>query len=190
MGAFDYLCAMQNEKPHIHSFVYSESVVVLVKAANETATFFEKLQGTEGKAFISEAIVHLSSVYASILKTGQTEPVDDSAGEPAVNEQEWASIFHRMAKILGAHNEILRPAEEGEFDRGELVIHTISEDLADVYQELRDCTALYSRGIEEIMNDAVWELKERFADHWGKKLLRALSALHNLYVSGVDPTAE
>ena len=37
------------------------------------------------------------------------------------------------------------------------------------------------------MNDAAWELKERFAEHWGKKLLRSLSALHELYVRGVDP---
>ncbi len=38
------------------------------------------------------------------------------------------------------------------------------------------------------MNDAAWELNVRFVEHWGKKLLRALQALHELYVSGVDPT--
>ncbi len=36
--------------------------------------------------------------------------------------------------------------------------------------------------------DAAWELKERFTEHWGAKLLRALHALHNLYVSGIDPS--
>ncbi|MCK4881087.1 MAG: DUF5063 domain-containing protein, partial [Bacteroidales bacterium] len=39
-----------------------------------------------------------------------------------------------------------------------------------------------------LMNDAAWELKERFGEHWGAKLLHALRALHELYVSGVDPT--
>ncbi|MFH0756542.1 MAG: DUF5063 domain-containing protein [Bacteroidota bacterium] len=181
---------MQEENPQTHSFVFSEAMVSLVKAANETATFFEGLAGTEGKAFISEAVIHLSTVYASVLKIGETEPVLDFTGEPTVTEQEWSGIFQRIAQILGGHNEILRPAEEDEFDRAELVIHTISEDLSDVYQELRDFTSLFSRGIEEIMNDAAWELKERFADHWGKKLLRALTALHDLYVAGIDPTAE
>jgi hypothetical protein len=42
--------------------------------------------------------------------------------------------------------------------------------------------------MEELMNDAAWELKERFTEHWGAKLLRALQALHELYVSGVDPS--
>ncbi len=55
---------------------------------------------------------------------------------------------------------------------------------------MKDFTSLYSRGIEEIMNDALWEVKARFTEHWGKKLLRSLSSLHDLYVAGVDPTEE
>ena len=90
--------------------------------------------------------------------------------------------------ILGSHNDVLRMADEEEFDRSEVVSHTISEDLADIYQDLRDFTSIYSQGMEELMNDAAWELKERFNEHWGAKLLRALQALHILYVSGVDPS--
>jgi len=44
--------------------------------------------------------------------------------------------------------------------------------------------------MEELMNDAAWELKEHFAEHWGKKLLRSLTALHDLYVKGIDPTEQ
>ena len=81
-------------------------------------------------------------------------------------------------------------AGEDEFDRSELVNHTISEDMADIYQEMRDFTVIYARGLEELMNDAAWELKVRFSEHWGTKLLRALSALHLLYVNDVDPSQE
>ena len=68
-----------------------------------------------------------------------------------------------------------------EFDRSEMVRHTISEDMADLYQEIKDFTVTYSRGMEELMNDAAWELGERFSEHWGKKLLLSLLALHDLY---------
>ncbi|MEZ5071769.1 MAG: hypothetical protein R2751_12610 [Bacteroidales bacterium] len=40
------------------------------------------------------------------------------------------------------------------------------------------------------MNDAAWELRERFLDQWGKKLLSAQGALHGLYSKGVDPEKE
>ena len=181
---------MQEENLQIHSFVYSVEVVALVKAANETATFFEELKGGEGKAFISEVVGHLSTLYSAMLKMGKTEPVNNTEGESTVSEQDWSQLFQRISQLLGPHNEIIRPAEENEFDRFELVTHTISEDLADLYQELRDFTTIYSRGVEELMNDAVWELRERFAEHWGKKLLRSLSALHDLFVEGTDPTAQ
>ena len=187
LNPFNYLCSMQEEDTSIHNYVYSSEMVEFVKAANAYNIFLEQLQGDEGRDFIIEAVRQLSTVYAGILRTGESEPVLESPGEPRVTEQEWAALFQRIATILGPYNDILRVADNGEFDRSELVNHTISEDMADVYQELRDFTAIYSLGVEELMNDAAWELNERFNEHWGKKLLRALQALHELYVSGIDP---
>jgi len=179
---------MEEELPPVHNYVYSREMVEFVQAANVCCDYLEQLQGTEGRTFITESVRLLSAVYATFIVTGDTEPVFDSSSEPTVSEQEWSGLYQRVAQILGPYNDILRIAEEGEFDRSELVSHTISEDLSDVYQELKDFTTVYSRGLEELMNDAAWELKERFAEHWGTKLLRALLALHRLYVSGIDPT--
>ena len=171
----------------MHNYVYSSEMLEFVKAANDCCTFLEQLKGTEGTEFIADTVGHLSGVYHTFLYTGESEPVLESPGEPTVTEQDWSALFQKVARILGPHNDFLRLADEGEFDRSELVNHTISEDLADVYQELRDFTAIYSRGMEELMNDAAWELKVRFGEHWGAKLLRALAALHHLFVSGIDP---
>lgn len=179
---------MQEEGTPVHNYVYSSTLVEFVLAANEYCSFLEELKGEEGRTFIEDSVRHLSSVYTKILETGDTEPVFETSPEPEVTEQEWSALFQRIALILGPYNDILRMAKEGEFDRSELVNHTISEDLADVYQDLKDFTIVYSRGLEELMNDAAWELKERFAEHWGAKLLRALQALHELYVSGIDPS--
>ncbi len=179
---------MQEEGTPVHNYVYSSALVEFVKTANDCCAFVEQLKGDEGRSFVVDSVRHLSAVYAGFIKTGETEPVFESPGESTVSEQEWSALFQRMAMILGPHNDVLRMAEEGEFDRSELVNHTISEDLSDIYQELRDFTNIYSRGMEELMNDSAWELKERFTEHWGAKLLRALQALHILYVSGIDPS--
>ena len=181
---------MQDENLHSHQFVYSPEMVALVTDANGYAMFLDGLDGTGGKVFIAASVRHLSAVYSAMLKIGDTAPVFESAGEPTVTEQDWSAVYQKTAMLLGACNEILRPAEENEFDRSELVSHFISEDLADIYQELRDFTSIYGRGMEELMNDAAWELKVRFVEHWGKKLLRSLSALHELYVTGIDPNEQ
>jgi hypothetical protein len=181
---------MQEEMTPVHNYVYSSEMVAFVKAANHCCTFLEELNGTEGRAFITEAVRQLSAVYHSFLFTGESEPVLDSQVEATVTEQDWSALFQKISMILGPYNDTLRMADEGEFDRSELVKHTISEDLADLYQDLRDFTSVYSLGMEDLMNDAAWELKVRFAEQWGAKLLRALNALHVLYVKGVDPTEE
>lgn len=179
---------MQEEGDSVHNYVYSSEVLECVKAANACCAFLEQLKGAEGKTFILDSVWHLSAVYNTVIRTGDTEPVFESPAEPTVTEQDWSALFQKISMILGPHNDILRIAEEEEFDRSEIVNHTISEDMSDVYQELRDFTSIYSRGMEEEMNDAAWELKERFAEHWGTKLLRALQALHELYISGIDPS--
>ncbi len=38
------------------------------------------------------------------------------------------------------------------------------------------------------MTDAAWHVDVRVGDDWGMAVLRALQALHKLFVSGVDPT--
>lgn len=178
---------MREEGYSVHNYVYSSEMLEFVRAANECCAFLEELKGTEGRLFITGSVKHFSAVYASFVNSGDTEPVFESATEPTVTEQQWSALYQKIGMILGSYNDILRIADEDEYDRSEVVKHTISEDVADVYQELKDFSSIYSRGMEELMNDAAWELKERFAEHWGTKLLRALQALHELYVTEVDP---
>jgi len=179
---------MQAENSHLHAYVYSGEMVEFVTSANEFCRFLEQLNELDGRLFIEGSVLLLSRVYSSVIRIGDTEPVyDDSPLEATVTEMDWNMIDQRISMLLGAHNDYLRPAGEAEFDRSELVTQTISEDLADIYQELRDFTTIYGRGMEELMNDAAWELKERFDEHWGIKLLRSLAELHLLYVNQTDP---
>lgn len=178
---------MQEENDDLHNYVYSSEMVEFVTHSNAFCLYLEQLSEVGGKAFIGDSVKHLSGIYAAAVKLEEREPLYETVGEPTVTEQDWSRVYQGISLLLGAHNDILRPAEEDEFDRAELVTHTISEDLADVYQELRDFTSIYSMGLEELMHDAAWELKERFMEHWGKKLLRSLMALHELYMKGIDP---
>jgi hypothetical protein len=190
LSSFNYLSPMAEEGTPVHNYVYSSEMVEFVRKANEFCNYLEQLKGTEGRKFITESVKHLSGIYHFFLCTGKSEPVLDSTAEATVTEQEWSALYQKISMILGPHNDIFRMAEVHEFDRSEMVNHTISEDLADLFQELRDFTTIYSLGVDELMNDAAWELGERFAEHWGTKLLRALLALNELYIKGVDPTGE
>jgi len=181
---------MFEENQDSFEFVYSPAILELVRRANELCLFLENIRETEARNFIRKSVAQLSGVYAAMLEIGETEADEDVLPDPTVSEQDWSALYQGIAALLGPWNELIRPAEEEEFDRSEVVSHTISEDMADVYQELRDFTTVYARGMEEFMNGAAWLLRERFAEHWGKKLLRALSSLHELYVQDINPEDE
>jgi hypothetical protein len=52
--------------------------------------------------------------------------------------------------------------------------------MADLYQDMKDFVSLYSMGVTEIMNDAVWECKMNFENYWGQILVNALRVIHRI----------
>ena len=59
----------------------------------------------------------------------------------------------------------------------------VSENLADIYQELKDFIANFQIGEADIMISALAVCIEAFAEHWGQKLLNVLRALHSIRFS-------
>ncbi len=174
---------MKSTYPDDKYGVYQQAVLQFVRAANELVGWLEQ-PPPDASRLIREGREHLSSVYHLALFLHPQEAVYEEGIEREVTEQDWAMVYHAVARVLGPRNSYLRMAGEDEYDRSDLVTHTISEDLADIYQELRDFTAVYSSGTEELMNDAVWQVSEAFREHWGTKLLLALTALHRAMEAG------
>jgi serine/threonine protein phosphatase PrpC len=56
----------------------------------------------------------------------------------------------------------------------------ISENIADIYQELRDLCSNFQLEDEDVQNDALYAYVEAFEQHWGQKLLNVLRPLHVL----------
>ena len=62
----------------------------------------------------------------------------------------------------------------------EPVLRTVSEDLADVYQAVRNAVETFREGHEEAMQVAVGEAIDSFETYWGGRLLSALRAIHDV----------
>lgn len=170
--------------------VYAPEVLEFVRSANAYCSWLEESDQMEPVVFIHSSLATLSKVYYNLVSMELPEPVMEGGNEKFVTEQDWSAVYQKVLHLLGRHNEYLRIAEDDEFDRSDLVTHHISEDLADIYQDLKDFTLQYRQGIEEVMNDAVWEVMDNFENYWGAKLLHALQALNALYVSKTDPAAD
>jgi hypothetical protein len=56
----------------------------------------------------------------------------------------------------------------------------ISEDLADIYQDLKDFICVFQLGLNETMNDSLVICREHFEEFWGQRLVNTMRALHNV----------
>jgi hypothetical protein len=59
------------------------------------------------------------------------------------------------------------------------------DDFADIYRDLKiELTKIEKIGTDEAVEDALWQLKWSFTNHWGQHCINALRALHYLWYDG------
>ncbi len=90
-----------------------------------------------------------------------------------------------VAAILGIHDDFLEVFVEDFKYSEQPVLCTVSENLADIYQQLRELVEAFREGYDESMEVALYETVDEFRLQWGQKLLNALRALHDLKSSSL-----
>lgn len=163
--------------------VYSKPVIEYVTVVAETCLWLEHIQEYTRNGFIIRSLQLLPLLYAKAVVLTAPELVYDGVPERFVTEDDYLYVQTGIENLLGGDNaylEVFRP--EMQYSDTPVAAF-IAEDLADIYQELKDFAANYRMGVDDIMNDALAVSLDAFAEHWGQKLLNALRALHALRYS-------
>ncbi len=168
---------MEDNFKHI---VYSKNVVEFVTVANEFCLMLESCGKLTEEEFVAMAqkILPLLYLKGSVLPKNDTELDEDI--EKFVNESDWSFIHSMVKEKVGANDEYLEVFEEDMQYSDAPVVTTISENMADIYQDIKDFITAYKVGTIAIMNDALWELNNNFAAYWGQKTVNVLRQIHQL----------
>jgi len=87
---------------------------------------------------------------------------------------------------FGTANDYLEVFDEKINETEGPVVSSISENMADIYQDMKDFLLLYQTGTGEVMNDAVLECRMNFENFWGQKLVNSMRAIHKFIYSGEE----
>ncbi len=168
--------------------VYSRNVVEFVAVANEFCKYAEHASQLKGDEFLKilQRILPLMYLKASLLP--QLEPFFEDGNEKFVTESDWTIINDILTEKFGTANDYPEVFDEKINDVDGHVVSSISENMADIYQDMKDFLLLYQTGTEEVMNDAVWECRMNFETFWGQKLVNSLRAIHKFIYSGEEIT--
>lgn len=163
--------------------IYSKKVIEFATVVAETCLFLERASENSKQDFVSKSIKLLPLLY---LKTSLLDDLnEESEGflERFVSEDDYLYVKNQVEQILGPDDSFLEVFHPDMPYSDTPIAAFISENLADVYQELKDFIANFQLGEAEIMTAALITCVETFAEHWGQKLLNALRALHSLRFS-------
>lgn len=64
------------------------------------------------------------------------------------------------------------------YERDGVVGNSLSDDLLDVYKDLKRGMTIYERGTKDSVMDAIWTWRFDFLTHWGVHATNALKVLH------------
>jgi len=154
---------------------------------------------TEAKAFCDAVDVHESislarfvrqlasrvvRLYGAALQlpdvTSETSDNPSDALSDAFSPEQESALRRALEKKLGSYNtyrEIFDPYDDS---REEPIYGSLGNDLAEIYNDLRDIVASYDRTNESALIDILWNAQFKFSYHWGEHATKALRVLDSL----------
>ncbi|MCX6326982.1 MAG: DUF5063 domain-containing protein [Bacteroidia bacterium] len=166
--------------------VYSRNVIEFVAVANEFCKYTEHASELKGDELLKilQRILPLMYLKASLLP--KMNPYFEDGNEKFVTESDWIRINDTLKEKFGTANDYLEVFDEQINESEGPVLSGISENMADIYQDMKDFLLLYQTGTIEVMNDAVWECRMNFENFWGQKLVNSMRAIHKFIYSGEE----
>lgn len=168
------------EKADIDKIVYDKNVIDFVTIAVEVCVFLEKNESLPREEWVDRLLKMFPLLYVKALLLPETVVVEDENPASFVKEEDYLRVANSVAEIMGEEDVYLDVFLD-EMKYSDTPVSTfVSENIADIYQDIRNFVSVYQFGLTEQMNDALYFCKENFLLYWGQKLVNVLRPLHAL----------
>lgn len=169
------------DTPKDHPSIFDRNVVEFVTVAAEYCAFLERSADSPRASFASTALKLLPLLYLKATLLPRLVRVDDEAYlEHFVGEEDYEALRQSVAAVMGDRDDYLDVFVSDMKYSDTPIRKTISEDLADIWQDVKNFVCLFQSGMHDTMNDALVECADNFVHYWGQTLVNTLRALHEV----------
>ncbi len=158
--------------------IFDRNVIEFVTVAAEFCKYMEQAEGTRRPTFVDTTLKILPLLYLKATLLPTCETMGEDLPEHYVTEETYEVLRMTLAGILGEKDDYLDVFVEDMKYSDQPITRYISEDLADIYQDIKDFIFVFQLGLNETMHDALAICQENFRLYWGQKLVNTLRALH------------
>ena len=160
--------------------IFDRNVVEFVTVAAEFCKFLEQAETIKRSTFVDTSLKILPLLYLKASMLPKCETIGNEALETFVTEETYEILRMNLAGLLAEKDDYLDVFVSDMKYSDQPITRNISEDLADIYQDIRDFIFVFQLGLNETMNDSLAACRENFALYWGQKLVNTLRALHDV----------
>lgn len=160
--------------------IFDRNVVEFVTVAAEFCKFLEQAETIKRSTFVDTSLKILPLLYLKASMLPKCETIGNEALETFVTEETYEILRMNLAGLLAEKDDYLDVFVSDMKYSDQPITRNISEDLADIYQDIRDFIFVFQLGLNETMNDSLAVCRENFALYWGQKLVNTLRALHDV----------
>lgn len=158
--------------------VYNQEVIDMLTIGVQFCLLLENVSEQEKPDFIGKLLRLLPMLYFKTLCIEYHEPDENAYLQSFVSEDDYNLVAASVADLMGSDDVYLEVFTEGFQYSDTPITAFISENLADIYQEIKDLAGNFQSGNESVMTDALYVALSAFRQHWGQKLLNVMRALH------------
>lgn len=158
---------------------FEKNTVEFVTVAAEYCAFLEQVYDKEPSRVVDILCKLLPLVYLKASMLAENEP-EGLYLEEVVTEPDYDAIRQMLSEKFGENDDYLEVFVEDMKYSDTPVRRCISEDLADIYQALKNFVHSYQSGLDEVMEESVAVCAEGFRTYWGQTLTNTLRAVHNV----------
>lgn len=160
--------------------------LAFIALSNEFCSAIENAMEFEREDFLAKMLKMLPRIYMTVTDIDIEESNEDYYALPYLDESVYDNLRSQLAALMGEDDVFLETFEEDMKYSDAPVSATISEDLADIYQQLYNFVASVRDVDTEAINSIIITCKEDFASYWGQTLCNVLRALHSVFYNKQD----
>ena len=162
------------------------NVIEFVTVAAEFCAFLERAERMKRSDFVDTSLKILPLLYLKASMLPKCETIGEEVLETYVTEEIYEILRINLAELMGDKDDYLDVFVQDMVYSDQPIKKSISEDLADIYQDIKDFIFVFQLGLNETMNDSLAICQENFGMLWGQKLVNTLRALHDVKYSQQD----
>ena len=160
--------------------------LAFIALSNEFCSAIENAMEFEKEDFVAKMLKMLPRIYMTVTDIDIEEANEEYYALPCLDESVYDNLRSQRAALMGEDDVFLETFEEDMKYSDAPVSATISEDLADIYQQLYNFVASVRDVDTEAINSIIITCKEDFASYWGQTLCNVLRALHSVFYNKQD----